>query len=302
MTIGAVPDGAGVSAPLGSARVTVAAPAKVNLYLEVLGRRADGFHELETIFQTIDLADRVEVVITPHGHGITLVCDRPGIPQGAGNLAWRAASAFVAHRGDHQVGIHVTLTKVIPHGAGLGGGSSDAAAVLRALDRLLPGWLTPAELHDVAAGLGSDVPYFLLGGTAWGGGRGERLVSLPELPELPVTVLMPAAMLPTPAVFAALSAEERTERPAHGDRWWSAAMTHCDAGRLATLMRNRLTAPARRLCPELERLVLWLEDAGIPSVMSGSGSSCVALGMVEPPHGVQAWKTTLRTRARLDVL
>jgi 4-diphosphocytidyl-2-C-methyl-D-erythritol kinase len=284
------------------AQVTLSAPAKVNLYLEVLGRRADGFHELETVFQSIELADRVTVAITPGGQGITLACDQADLPHGPGNLAWRAANAFLAERQEEAGNVHITLAKAIPHGAGLGGGSSDAAAVLRALDQLLPGWNTPAELQATAAALGSDVPYFLLGGTAWGGGRGERLVPLPEMPALPVTVLMPAAMLPTPTVFAALSDEERRVRPARGEAWWATALAHGDAGTLAGLMHNRLTAAATRLCPELDQLMHWLMRSEIPAVMSGSGSACVALGAVTPPTGVRAWSTQLRTRARLDAI
>ena len=297
------PDGLGRTARAapGPHRVlTVAAPAKLNLYLEVLGRRADGFHELETVFQTIELADTVTVELAPGGAGITLRGDAPGLPLDAGNLAWRAAAAFVAGR-EHAAGaVHLTLAKAIPHGAGLGGGSSDAGAVLRALARLLPGWYSAAELAALAAGIGSDVPFFLVGGTAWAGGRGEILDPLPDLPALPLTVLMPPAMLPTPAVFAALTAEERAPRPARGAQWWRSAVQGADAERLAGLLHNRLTAPACRLCPPLRALLDQLVAARIPCLMSGSGSACLALAEVAAPAGVRAWPTRLRPRARLD--
>ena len=285
-----------------SARITIAAPAKVNLYLEVLGRRSDGFHELETIFQTVELADRITVELHAEGAAIALVCDDPTLPADAGNLAWRAAVAFCAGRSPAPGALSITLAKAIPHGAGLGGGSSDAAAVLRALDRLLPGWHTPAGLHAIAADLGSDVPYFLIGGTAWGGGRGERLVALPELPPLPVTLLMPLAPLPTPAVFAALTAEERSVRQPRGDGWWRDALAACDGPRLAGLLHNRLADSAARLRPEVAALQAWLRESGVPAIMSGSGSAFVAVGEVQPPAGVRAWSTRLRPSARLDQL
>lgn len=286
--------------PVAPRTLTVAAPAKLNLYLEVLGRRADGFHELETVFQTVELADTVTVTLVADGAGISLSCDDPALPQDAGNLAWRAAAAYLA-RGVQAVGaVRLTLAKSIPHGAGLGGGSSDAGAVLRALARLLPGWYDADELAGLAAELGSDVPFFLLGGTAWAGGRGERLEALPDVPALPLTLLMPAAALPTPTVFAALTEAERGPRQARGAAWWQAAVQAADAGHLATLLHNRLTASACRLCPPLRDLLAELAAAHVPCLMSGSGSACLALAEVAPPPGVRAWRTRLRPRARLD--
>jgi 4-diphosphocytidyl-2-C-methyl-D-erythritol kinase len=287
----------------GSPRVlSVAAPAKLNLYLEVLGRRSDGFHELETVFQTIELADTVTVELTPGGTGITLRCDDPALPQDAANLAWRAAAAYLDGRARAPGALTLTLTKAIPHGAGLGGGSSDAGAVLRALAHLLPGWYSAPELAALAAGIGSDVPFFLVGGTAWAGGRGEVLSALPDLPALPVTVLMPQAMLPTPAVFAELTLEERGPRHARGPQWWHEQVGGADAAHLAGLLHNRLTAPACRLCPDVRILLDRLARDRIPCLMSGSGSACLALAEVTPPAGVRAWATRLRARARLDAL
>jgi 4-diphosphocytidyl-2-C-methyl-D-erythritol kinase len=288
--------------PGGPRTLTLAAPAKLNLYLEVLGRRSDGYHELETVFQTIELADTVTVELAPGGSGIVLSCDDPGLPVDAGNLAWRAAAAYLAGSMDAVGAVRLTLAKAIPHGAGLGGGSSDAGAVLRALSRLLPGWYSASELAGLAAGIGSDVPFFLIGGTAWATGRGERLGALPDLPPLPLTVLMPQAMQPTPAVFAALTAAERGPRAARGEEWWRTAIDGSDAARLAGLLHNRLTAPACRLCPPLRDLLDQLTAARVPCLMSGSGSACLALAEVAPPAGVRAWRTRLRPRAGLDAL
>lgn len=273
--------------------ISLAAPAKINLHLEVLGRREDGFHALETVFQTLELHDRVEVALDAQLDGIALACDQPDLPSGPGNLAWRAAAAWRERR-PHLGGVRVRLEKRLPHGAGLGGGSSDAAAVLRALARLDPDPLPAGELAALALALGSDVPFFLLGGTAHALGRGEILTPLPDLPARPVTVLMPDAVLPTPAVFKALTDAERGPRAARGAAW--AAATAPEA-----LLHNRLTAAACRLCPAVDRLLAWLAGQGVPHLMSGSGAACVALAELDPPAGVRAWRTAFRPARRLDL-
>lgn len=279
-------------------QIRLAAPAKLNLHLEVIGRRSDGFHELETIFQTIGLADTVEVALTA-GSGITMTCDDPTLPTDVGNLAWRAAERYCASRAP-GCAIAIRLDKSIPHGAGLGGGSSDAAAVLRALSVLLPGWHDAAALSAIAAELGSDVPFFLLGGTAWGGGRGECLVALSDLPRLPITVLMPAVSLPTPAVFRAMSDAERGPRSSLGAQGWQQRLAaEADP---SGWMSNRLTAAAVRLCPQVGALLEWLGGQGVAHLMSGSGAACFALAHLDPPPGVRAWRTWLRPRGGLDAV
>ena len=166
------------------------APAKINLVLEILGRRDDGFHALETVFQTLELADEVAVEVRP-GDGIGLVVEGADLPAGPENLAWRAAAAYTARHPIGRVAIH--LRKRVPHGAGLGGGSSDAAAVLRALARLDPDPLPATDLAVIALALGSDVPFFLVGGTAHALGRGEELTPLPDAADQVVTILKPPA-------------------------------------------------------------------------------------------------------------
>ncbi len=282
----------------------LAAPAKINLHLEVLGRRSDGFHGLETIFQTIGLADRVEVELEPSGtagdggNPIALTCSDPTLPTGPDNLAWRAAAAVLAlHPAAGRV--QIRLDKRVPHGAGLGGGSSDAAAVLRALAHLL-GWHDQPALHRLALALGSDVPFFLLGGTAHALGRGEELTALPDLPAQPITVLMPeGAHLPTPAVFRELTDAERGPRPACGADWWRGKLA---SGFDPAYCRNRLAQPAGRLCPPVAALLTWLSHQGVPHLMTGSGAACVAFAHLDPPPGVRAWRTGLRPRTELDAI
>ena len=165
--------------------------AKLNLTFEVLGRRNDGYHEVRTILQTIDLADRLEVLPAP---SLRVECDDPSL-SGEANLVWRAA-ASLAERVNKEPQAHIHIRKHIPVGMGLGGGSSDAAAALVALNRLWGLGLSTDELAQVAAGLGSDVPFFLWGGTALAQGRGEQVAPLPPFPALPVTLVCPSTTLP----------------------------------------------------------------------------------------------------------
>ena len=165
--------------------------AKLNLTLEVLGRRDDGYHEVRTILQTIDLADRLEILTSPD---LIVECDQLSL-SGEANLVWRAAVSL-AQRANVEPKAHIRIQKHIPIGMGLGGGSSDAAAALLGLNRLWDLQLDNEELTEVAAELGSDVPFFLMGGTALAQGRGERVGALPPLPYLPLTLVCPDISVP----------------------------------------------------------------------------------------------------------
>lgn len=154
-------------------RLIEIAPAKLNLGLKVLRRREDGYHDIVSVLQTVDLCDRL--TFTPAAAGETLVrCDHPDVPAGPENLVARAVAVLRRETGVDR-GVRVDLDKRIPTGAGLGGGSSNAAATLRALDRRWGLRLGPERLSGLAAELGSDVPFFLTGGTAIATGRGERI-------------------------------------------------------------------------------------------------------------------------------
>lgn len=288
----------------GLKRITVHAPAKINLSLEILGRRSDGFHELETVFQAIDLDDTLTVELRDD-QLITLRCDDPAIPADPSNLVWKAALAWREAHGS-AVGIALNLAKRIPHGAGLGGGSSDAAATLLALNALVDDPLPHPYLRTIALALGSDVPFFLVGGTAHATGRGEVLTALPDLPPLPVTVLMPDATQPTPAVFKELTDAERGPRAAVGADAWRARLAGVQSAEdLRPLLANRLAAPARRLCPPADRLLAWLESLGVPHLLSGSGAACLAFVAAQelpsPPDGVRALPTAFSRRRSIDV-
>jgi 4-diphosphocytidyl-2-C-methyl-D-erythritol kinase len=173
-------------------RLRLTAPAKINWTLEVLGRRPDGFHNVKTILQTIDLSDSLELETAAE---LTLEATGAGLPPGEENLAMKAAR-LLRERAGYSGGATMRLTKAIPVAAGLGGGSSDAAAALRGLDRLWGLGLPPERLAELAAEVGSDVPFFLRGGTALAEARGERITPLPEAPAAAILVVVPPLSIP----------------------------------------------------------------------------------------------------------
>ena len=186
----------------------VSAYAKLNLVLEVLGRRSDGYHEVRTVMQTIDLADKLEI---EPASDFRIQCNDHSLT-GESNLVWQAAAALAKHS-KVQPKAHVRLEKRIPVAMGLGGGSSDAAATLLALNQLWKlRWSTEA-LAEVAAGLGSDVSFFLWGKTAVASGRGEQILPLTPLPSLPVTLVCPVYDLPgkTPRLYSLLTREHYSD-------------------------------------------------------------------------------------------
>lgn len=188
--------------------LTGRAPAKVNLTLRVLNRRPDGFHELRTVLQTIALADRLKVTYRPRARSrVELSCNRPELA-GDDNLAARAARRLL-EAGKWPGAVEIDLEKRIPAGAGLGGGSSDAAAVLLALGKMLRPRPSRAALCEAAAELGSDVPFFLVGGRCVGVGRGEEVYPLPDPPRRWVVVLAPHQPVSTAQAYAALSESRR---------------------------------------------------------------------------------------------
>ncbi len=181
------------------ARVRATAPAKINLWLRVFGRDSKGYHAIESLFQLISLAD--ELVVERGGTGVSLAGAPPALGPAQDNLIVRAATRFLAAT-RAGCGVRVTLTKRIPWNAGLGGGSSDAAATLAALNRLCGAPLSAGDLLELAAGLGSDVPAFLAGSPlALGWGRGERLLAFPPLPPRPLLVVPPPVPVRTAEAY-----------------------------------------------------------------------------------------------------
>jgi 4-diphosphocytidyl-2-C-methyl-D-erythritol kinase len=265
---------------------TERAPAKLNLGLRVVGRRADGFHLLASVFVPLDLCDELEVTVGP-GAGVTLRIEGgpPDLPADDDNLAVRAATAFLEAAGTDRA-VALRLTKRIPVGAGLGGGSSDAAAVLRALMRSLPGAVGPVRMASLAIALGADVPYFLDPRPARVGGIGERIEPLAGVPSYAVLVATPAPGLPTREVFAAYDADPAPVpaalTPGEGPLTMPAPPALLDRPApleaLQSFLVNDLEPVATRLRPAIRRVRNEIEAAGARAVgMSGSGPTVFGL-------------------------
>jgi 4-diphosphocytidyl-2-C-methyl-D-erythritol kinase len=245
----------------------VSAPAKVNLRLSVLGRRADGYHDIDTLFQAIDLAD--DLVVRLGGEGIRLRVSGADVGPEEENLAYRAAARFAQDFGLRD-GIDIELTKRIPAGAGLGGGSADAAGTLLALAALTGVPRSERRLLDAAASIGSDVAFFLgESALARGRGRGERLEPLPALPVADLVVVSPPVHVSTAEAYAALTAS-RAGAPL-GSVDFETPRTWNDVAVQATNDFQSLIA-ARH--PEVARALESLGSAGAKfTLMCGSGSS-----------------------------
>lgn len=246
--------------------IELLAPAKVNLSLRVLGKRADGFHELESLVSPISLFDRLELDHRSEP-GIAFTCDDATLPAGDDNLAVRAARLFCASCG-LEPNLSVHLAKQIPHGAGLGGGSSDAASVLLGLDALFETRLPTEALAAMAADLGSDVPLFVYRSAAVIRGRGERVEAVPGIPELPLLLIKPPFGVPTP--WAYQNWAQSRELPGIG---YAAQAFPWGA------LVNDLERPVFEKYLFLATLKQWLLEQGevAGALMSGSGSTVFAV-------------------------
>jgi 4-diphosphocytidyl-2-C-methyl-D-erythritol kinase len=245
---------------------TIPAFAKINLSLEVVGRRADGYHELRTIFQTIDICDTLHFEIT-QSSAVELTCDAPTLETDERNLAVRAALALRRAAGIRE-GVKIHLEKRIPTGGGLGGGSSDAGATLLALRRLWRAEISDPDLQRMAAALGADVPFFLHGGTALGAGRGDNIETLPDAALPSLIVVNPGVAVPTARIFSELNISLTTQ---DATRILPAFPKAVDARRLPG---NDLETAAFRLFPAVAAARAALLHAGATTAqMSGSGGS-----------------------------
>ncbi len=248
------------------------APAKVNLFLEVLGRRPDGYHELETLLLAVDLFDTLEVRDDASGT-LSLECDPPGLPTGPGNLVYQAADALRRAAGPSR-GAAVRLTKRVPAEAGLGGGSSDAAAALAALDAVWRLGLSRDDLLAVAAGVGSDVGFFLAPPAGWCTGRGERVEPVPVGRPLDLVIVKPPVGLSTADVYRRVRVPEA---PQSGTAARD-ALRAGDPEAVAAALFNRLQEAAFEAAPEVERAHRTLAGCGpLGCLVSGSGSSVFAI-------------------------
>ncbi len=258
--------------------MTIQAPAKVNLVLRVLAKRPDGFHEIETLMAPVSLADELDITVSG-GTGVDFRCDAPDIPSDPGNLAWRAVDVFAKETG---LRFHTTvlLKKNIPHGAGLGGGSSDAAAVLKALDQLLGTQLGWRRLEEMASTMGSDIPFFIRGVPAWCRGRGELMEEAPALPGTKLLLLKPPFPVSTGWAYQAWGAGQQNSGDCSGR---DAERAEKNGFRVQALngiaLQNDLEEPVFQkhlLLPVMKSWLLAQEEVSA-AMMSGSGSTVFAV-------------------------
>ena len=272
--------------------IQITAPAKVNLFLRVLAREDSGFHQLETLFQALELGDDLTLQLAEGG--ISLTMDGPPMGPPEGNLAYRAASAFREAAGILE-GVEIRLVKRVPVQGGLGGGSSDAAAVFRAMESLFPGCLEPKDLLTLAATLGSDVPFFMAASPlalAWG--RGERLLALAPLPRRAVLLVAPPLGVNTGEAYAML-ARSRNERRASKPPVVYRPGELSDWRAVARLADNEFEDVVLSAHPTLAILKEAMESTGPEiALLSGSGSSLFAV--FEREEEAQDSRQRLRAR------
>ncbi len=259
--------------------ITLCAPAKLNLVLDVLGKRPDGFHELRTVFERIGLCDTITLTANPRGH-IRVTCDHPHVPKGPRNLAFRAARQIQQEYGVRQ-GVGIRIVKRIPVAAGLAGGSSDAAAVLMGLNRLWRLSLSQKHLVRHAARLGSDVAFFMYDTSfALGTGRGEKIRPLKLGVKLWHVLVTPKVKMYTKEVFACLAGAHSLKLTKKKDNVNICLpyLRKSDFQGLGAVLSNDLESSILSLKPDLIRLKKKLSDAGAAGVcFSGSGPSVFAL-------------------------
>lgn len=249
--------------------------AKVNLTLDVLGKRPDGYHDLQSVMQTISIRDDVELDIDT-GKPWTLSCSAEGIPEDDRNLAWKAAKVFCDKLGKDPNGLSIRITKRIPSGAGLGGGSADAAAVLRALNRFYNSPLSVFALAELGAQVGSDVPFCTLTGTAMVEGRGERLRPLPPMPDCTFVVCKPDFSVSTPELYRKLDTVAIPVRP--NNRAMESALVAGDLQAVADQVYNVFDPVVTAEHLELNYIKSICNSYGsLGQQMTGSGSAVFAI-------------------------
>jgi 4-diphosphocytidyl-2-C-methyl-D-erythritol kinase len=247
-------------------------PAKINLWLEVIGKREDGYHDISSLMLPISVFDRISIDLQPEGGSVSIACDSPEIPSDERNLAWRAADLYLKNSGK-KAGIKLHLEKHIPSGAGLGGGSSDAAGVLVALNSFFENAVQPADLERLAAGLGADVPFFLRARPALATGIGEKLQYVDMGFDYRLLLIKPPATVPTGWVYQSLKLTKRSPQiklDSSGERPWQ----------LRDLVQNDLESVTIPRYPVIGEIKDWLIGQGA-SAASMSGSGPTVFGIFE---------------------
>lgn len=245
--------------------------AKLNLTLDVLDRREDGYHDIQSVMQTISVRDDVEITLGT-GKPWRLTCDMEGIPTDERNLAWKAAELYCTTTGKDPDGLEIRIHKRIPAGAGLGGGSADAAAVLRALNRHYGEPLSLPALAELGAQVGSDVPFCVLCGTAMVEGRGDRIRKLPDMPDCIFVVCKPDFSVSTPSLYEKIDGAAIPKRP--DNRAMESALLAGDLSRVCENVYNVFDPLVTEEHLELNYIKSICNSyGGVAYQMTGSGSA-----------------------------
>lgn len=269
-------------------KVSINARAKINLTLDVLGKRSDGYHEVEMVMQTIELHDRVLVEET--GAGVEVVTDHPLLTEGTSNIAYKAAKALI-DRLKTTKGLRIIISKEIPVAAGLAGGSTDAAAVMTGINKLWNLGLKYEELAQYGAEIGSDIPFCIRGGTAVASGRGERISPLPDIPEMWMILAKPRLEVSTAEIYKNFRADKVSNRPDT-----KAMIGAIKAGETSGILKhlvNVLESVTLERYPQVAGLKSAMSRAGVAKpLMSGSGPS--VFGFVETRKDAEKIACVLR--------
>ena len=245
--------------------------AKLNLTLDVLGKRVDGYHDLQSVMQTVSIRDDIEIDIGTN-RPWELKCTKEDIPTNESNLAWKAAKLFFETTGKEPEGIEIRITKRIPSQAGMGGGSADAAAVLRALNRHYGNPFSIFALAELGAEVGSDVPFCTVCGTAMVEGRGERIRKLPNMPDCVFVICKPDFSASTPELYKKLDETAIAKRP--DNRSMESALLAGDLGKVAQNLCNVFDPVVTEDHLELNYIKSIFNTYGsVGQQMTGSGSA-----------------------------
>lgn len=294
--------------------VKVKAYAKINLYLDVVGKRTDGYHNVQTIMQEISLAD--ELIIKLRREGIRIICNKKGVPADARNSVYRAVQLLREYKNQHNPkgskslqsqGVEIKIIKHIPVGGGLGGGSSDAAVTLVALNKLWNLGLSVNKLEELGGKIGADVPFFIRGGTAYGWGRGDILKRLKPLVPLYVILVNPGCQVPTKWAYENLKIgltnkqnDNIIKKYAYIQRlkkskFSLAKIKNLTIKKLENFLYNVLTPTVIKKYPSIEKIQDELKTAGVKAnLMSGSGAT--VFGLVSTRKSAQRTKEVLKQK------
>jgi 4-diphosphocytidyl-2-C-methyl-D-erythritol kinase len=271
--------------------ITEKAYAKINLSIDIVSRMDDGYHSMRMIMQSVSLHDELDITVTP-GEGISVSTDLKYLPNDERNIAARAAAAFYSSTGITGYKTEIIIRKQIPVCAGLGGGSSDGAAVLRGLNRLLKAGLDRQALEKLAGTVGSDVPFCVAGGTVLAEGRGDRLRDLPPLPACHIVICKPAFAISTPELFSKIVCDKIRLRPDTGGI--VDALEKQDLGSVTRRMYNVFEDVLPKGTGAIGEIKACLLDhSAMGAVMTGTGSAVI--GIFREPGDAEAAYNDLKS-------